>query len=79
VTLRVSKNIRIIRDVNRELLAFYLVFVRGAAHVKSTRTIRDVNWEPLAFYTWHCTCIKYKNNKGRQSGAPYFLYVVLHM
>jgi hypothetical protein len=42
--------------------------------------IRDVNWEPLAFYTWRCACKKYKIDvKERQSGAPYFLYVMLRI
>jgi hypothetical protein len=42
--------------------------------------LRDVNQEPLAFCTQRCVCKKHKIDvKRRQSGAPCFLYVVLHV
>jgi hypothetical protein len=37
-----------------------LVFVRGAASIKSIRIVRDVNQMRLAFCICHCVCKKYK-------------------
>jgi hypothetical protein len=37
-----------------------LIFVRGAARVKSIRIKRDVNQEPLDFCMRRCACKKYK-------------------
>jgi hypothetical protein len=40
---------------------------------------RDVNQKALAFCMWHYACKNYKIDvKGCQSGAPYFLYVLIH-
>jgi hypothetical protein len=41
--------------------------------------LKDVNQDHLAF-CMHCTCKKLKIDvKGRQSGAPCFLYVALRV
>jgi hypothetical protein len=47
-----------------------MLFVRGAAHVKSIRIIRDLNQELFAFCTRRCVCKNYKDSKECQSGAP---------
>jgi hypothetical protein len=42
--------------------------------------IRDVNWEPLTFCTRCGVCKKHNIDvKGRQLGAPCFLYTMLHV
>jgi hypothetical protein len=42
--------------------------------------IRDVNREPFALCMQHCACKKHKiDDKGHQSGAPYFLYAALRV
>jgi hypothetical protein len=41
--------------------------------------LRDVNQEHLTFCMLRYTCKKYKIDvKGRQSGAPCFLYALVH-
>jgi hypothetical protein len=56
-----------------------LIFIRGAARVKSIRIEWDINQESLAFCTYCCMYKKYKDRTGCQSGAPYFLYAALRV
>jgi hypothetical protein len=56
-----------------------LLFIRGAARVKSIRMEQDVNQKPHAFCVWCCTCKKYKDRMGRRSRAPSFLYAALRV
>jgi hypothetical protein len=39
---------------------------------KKYKIDQDINWVPLAFCARCCACKKYKDDKGRQLGAPYF-------
>jgi hypothetical protein len=64
-----------IRDLNREPLAFYTQHCTCKKH-----KIDDKGCQSGApcFCTWRCACKKYKiDDKGRQSGAPCFLYALV--
>jgi hypothetical protein len=61
------------------LIGSPMLFIRGAAHVKSIRVERVVYREPFAFCMRHCACKKYKSRMVHRSEAPCFLYAVLHV